>query len=175
MGGERQRFFSYSSRKLRRWLSWRYLDCPMLYFEFEVPTALHLGRYKVPQKLFYLPLFLYFDMWVATNVSKLRMFVMLLQSCRMRAPNKKYSACWDIQSALFKLLLLGTHEVLVNYSNQPRNGNEPSKQMAATAGSQETTFSFFFFHDMWVLTAFPDINPNGCQFWASCLKGICQR
>lgn len=21
-----------------------------------------------------------------------------------------------------------------------------------------------FFHDVWVLTAFPDINPNGCHF-----------
>lgn len=31
-----------------------------------------------------------------------------------------------------------------------------------------------FFHDVWVLTAFPDIIPNGCQFRASCLKGICQ-
>lgn len=30
------------------------------------------------------------------------------------------------------------------------------------------------FHDVWVLTAFPDIIPNGCQFWASCLKGMCQ-
>lgn len=110
-----------------------------------MPTALHLGRYKVPQKLFYLPLFLYFDMWVSTNVSKPRIFVMLLQSRRMRAPNKKYSACWDMQSALFKLLLLGTHEVLVNYSNQPMSRNVPSKQMAATAGSQETTF-FFSWH-----------------------------
>lgn len=55
---------------------------------------------------------------------------------------KKYSACWDIQSALFKLLLLGTHEVLVNYSNQPMSRNVPSKQMAATAGSQETTGFF---------------------------------
>lgn len=74
-------------------------------------------------------------------VSKPRMPVMLLQSCTMRVPNQKAAVlCWDTQSALFKLLLLGIHEVLVNYSNQPQSRNSPSKQMAATAGSQETTF-----------------------------------
>lgn len=70
---------------------------------------------------------------------------MLLQSCRMRAPDrKKHSPWWDIQPALFQLLLPGTHRVLVNHSNQARSRNVPSKQMAAAAGSQETTgFGFF--------------------------------
>lgn len=116
--------------------------------KFELPTTLHLGRYKVPQKLFYLSLFLHFDMWVPTNVSKPRMFAKLLQSCRIRAPNKKYSACRDIQSAFIKLLSFGTHEVLVNYSKQPMRRNLPSKQMAATAGSQETT-RFFMMCGCW--------------------------
>lgn len=119
------------------------------YFKFEAPIALHFGMHKVPQNLFYLSLFLCFDMSASTHVSKARMPLMLLQSCRMRAPNKSCSVCWDTQSALFKLLLLGTHEVLVNYSNQPQSRNSPSKQMAATAGSQETTFLFFMTCGCW--------------------------
>lgn len=119
------------------------------YFKFEMPIALHFGWYKAPQNLFYLSLLLCFDMWVSTHVSKPRMSVMLLQSCRMKAPNKSCSACWDTQSALFKLLLLGTHEILVNYSNQPQSRNSPSKQMAVTAGSQETTFPFFMTCGCW--------------------------
>lgn len=116
--------------------------------KFELPITLHLGRYKVPQKLFYLSLFLYFDMWVPINGSKPRLSAMLLQSCRISAPNKKYSVCRDTQSALIKLLLLGTHEVPVNYSNQPMSKNLPSKQMAATAGSKENT-GFFMMCGCW--------------------------
>lgn len=119
------------------------------YFKVEVPIALHFGRYKVPQNPFYLSLLLCFDMWVSPHASKPGMSVMLLQSCRMRAPNKSCSVCWATQSALFKLLLLGTHEVLVNYSNPPQSRNSPSKQMAATAGSQETTFLFLMTWGCW--------------------------
>lgn len=52
---------------------------------------------------------------------------------------------------------------------KPRSRNSPSRQMAATAGSQETTF--LLPHDVGVLTASPDMIPRGCQFPASRLRG----
>lgn len=41
-------------------------DISIIPHYFEVPIALHFGRYKVPRNLFYLSLLRYFDMWVST-------------------------------------------------------------------------------------------------------------
>lgn len=113
------------------------------YFKFEAPIAPHFVTYKAPKNLFYL----YFVpaplLWhVSTHVSKARMPLLLLQSCRMRAPNKSCSVC-EIHSLLFSsYCCLAPMKSCWTTPTKPRAGILPPNRWLQLQAAKRPRFSF---------------------------------